>query len=176
MMMVNTMMRNLNGAMGSIDRSYEQLSSMSRVNRPSDDPVALARILRIRDNKVENAQYTRNSGYAKTWLDITDTSLDQANQAIIRAKELAVQGANGVYDEEQRQSMAKEIDQLLQHMVEIGNSSYEGRYIFGGYRSNLKPYDLTSKGANFPGNTGNIITEVARDVMLPYNVPNNRAT
>ncbi len=175
MMMVNTMMRNMYGVMGAMDKSYEQLSTMSKVNRPSDDPIAMSRILRIRDSKTENEQFTKNSGYAKTWLDITDTALDQANQAIIRAKELAVQGANGVYDEAQRESMAKEIDQLLQHIVEIGNSSYEGRYIFAGYRSNLAPYELTSKGANFPGNTGDVITEVARGVMVPYNVPNNRA-
>ena len=174
-MMTNHLMSNMYNVLGIMDKTNEQLSSMSKVNRPSDDPLALARIMRIRTGLSENDQYSKNISYAKTWQDITDTAMGEVSSALQRAKELSVQAAHGGYDADQRAAIGQEIDQILEHLVDIGNTSYQGKYIFGGYRSNSTPYELTSKGANFPGNTGSVITEISKGVYLDYNLANNRA-
>ena len=42
-----------------------------------------------------------------------------------RINELAVQGANGIYNQEQLADMGKEVDQLLAQLIQIGNAKTE---------------------------------------------------
>jgi flagellar hook-associated protein 3 FlgL len=52
-----------------------------------------------------------------------------------RMRELTVQGANGVYNTEQCQNIAAEIEQLRGQTVIIANSTYAGRYVFSGFKT-----------------------------------------
>lgn len=166
---------NMYNVMGKMDKVSEQLTTLKKVNRPSDDPLAIARILRFKNGLNEMTQYDSNTKRANSWLTLTDAALDQAGSMVQRARELAVQMSNGTYSEDQRQNASKEIDQLLQGAVDISNASSEGKYLFGGFRSNKAPYTLTSYGANMLGNTGDLKTEIAQGTFLNYNVSNNRA-
>lgn len=89
-MMTNHLMSNMYNVLGIMDKTNEQLSSMSKVNRPSDDPLALARIMRIRTGLSENDQYSKNISYAKTWQDVTDTAMGEVSSALQRERGLSV--------------------------------------------------------------------------------------
>ena len=128
-------------------RSSEQLSTGKRINRPSDDPEAVKTISAFRQSSDRIEQYLRNLQTAdRYWLQ-TETAIGRDNDALIRARELAVQGNNGTLGADQREMIAEEVHQLAQEMLSAANTKINGEYIFSGFRSNTAAYEFD---ANFP--------------------------
>ena len=67
----------------------EQISSGKRINSPSDDPLGLSTVLAYRSELSANTQYESNIDYANGQLSQMDTSLQQVDNLLARAKELA---------------------------------------------------------------------------------------
>ena len=58
------------------DKINTQLSTGSKINRPSDDPVVAIRALRLRTNLSQvNKYYKKNVPDAESWLDITESAI-----------------------------------------------------------------------------------------------------
>jgi len=53
-----------------------------------------------------DGQYQRNVGEASSWQNVTDTALANVNDAVLRARDLVIQGANDTVGPEGRQGMA----------------------------------------------------------------------
>lgn len=64
----------------------------------------------------------------------------QANELLVRAKEVASQASNETYSAEMRRQLGAELFQLRDHMVSLANSTYQGRYIYGGAADDQPPY------------------------------------
>lgn len=171
-MMTSTLMRNLYTNMNKMNKTDNQMSSQTNISRPSDDPAGLAQVLRITTSQAEIKKYSDNVENATTWLGMSDTALGQAGDLLHRVKELAVQGANGTNTSEERNSDADEVEQILNQMVEIGNSNYEGKYIFGGFRTDAPPFkiDAASNDVTYNGDAGAISAEVGKGVTMKYNI------
>lgn len=88
-----------------------QAATQKRVNKPSDDPSAAARVLSARTEERGSRQFFRNMQYAKDFLEFTDNSLSELNEILIRAKELAIgQSSDAGANAMTRQVTAREID------------------------------------------------------------------
>jgi flagellar hook-associated protein 3 FlgL len=99
-----------------------QAATQKRVTKPSDDPIAAARVLGARLDLKGTEQYIKNLNYAKGFLDYSEQSLGDLSDVLVRAKELAISQANDASANEQtRRSVAAEIDQLHGHAIQIGN-------------------------------------------------------
>ena len=166
---------NVHLVQGKVDKTSEQVTTSSKLNSLTDDPVALAKVLQIQNNRDQISQYKDNISQAQDWLTATDTALDSATKLIQRAKELAVEMRNDSNSPTDRINAATEVDQLLDSAVDIGNSDLEGNYLFSGNNSSTTPYQVATNGATFTGNTGYAKVEVGNGVYVSYNVPNNRA-
>ncbi|MFP4516998.1 MAG: flagellar hook-associated protein FlgL, partial [Desulfovibrionales bacterium] len=130
------------GFIDSLNRSTAQLhelnlqgSTQKKVNRPSDDPQGTARILQYRDSLNQLGRYRENVDTAKGWLNLADSTLLEVNNLIIRARELAEQGATGTYSADNREQMSYEARQLFEQMVSLANTSFEGQSIFAGHKT-----------------------------------------
>jgi len=137
-MMVSRMMLNMNTNLRNMDKEQNDLSTGVKIHRPSDDPVLVARSLKIHTDIAENEQFTRNVDDAYSWLDKTETSLKELNNVLQRVRELSVQAANGLLTAEDTQKIQSEVEQLKEHMVKIGNDTYIGRHIFSGFKTDEK--------------------------------------
>lgn len=102
-MLSSNMLRNLNNSYSKMGKLQEQLTSGSKINRPSDDPVAAIKGMGYRTdlNKVE--QFTRNMNQVNSWIDTTDESLGQVSEALKRVQELVTQAANDTNDSDDRE-------------------------------------------------------------------------
>lgn len=141
--MVNTQyMRNLNNNLNRMNTMQEQMSTSRKINRPSDDPVGLSYALRYRSELSANEQYQENVSSAVSWLEYTDTMLSQAGNILTKARELSVQAANGTNSEDALQAISSEMKQLYEQLVTIGNSSFNGKHIFNGQKTDKPPYTL----------------------------------
>jgi len=75
-------------------------SSQKQINRPSDNPIGMARVLSYRDSLKSLDQYRKNVDTAQGWLGLADENLMQVSTIISRLKELAQQGATGTFSAE----------------------------------------------------------------------------
>lgn len=174
-MLGQNVVNNINRNLEYMYRVQEQMSTGKRVNRPSDDPIVVARVLAFKTSIAANDQYKKNMEDAKGWIDASESALGMATDVLQRARELAVYGANGTMPEESMQALGEEVEQLLDEMVQVANTSYGGRYLFGGTYTTDTPFVRESDPANpdFPvkynGNTGEQNWEIAPGVVIPVN-------
>lgn len=118
-----------------------KMSSGKEISRPSDDPYRAGRALRLQQELDGIRQYSRNAGEALGWQRVTDTALGHITDMAQRARELVVQGANDTLAAEGRNAIADEIDQLIAGMKQEANATYDGRYVLGGFRTDIPPFD-----------------------------------
>ena len=143
-----SLLTNLNNNLGKLQEYQDQLSSGKRLNSISDDPAATARLLTAKSAMQAQEQYNSNMDYAGGWLDTADNALDSAGQVLQRATEIAVMGANGALNKESMQALGDEMDTLVAEMVQIGNTNYAGRYIFGGGNSATSPFTISGQDSD----------------------------
>lgn len=77
--------------------------------------------------------FEQNAEDARSWMDITESSVNDAIQTMQRIRELTVKAASGVYTLEEKETIASEIEELRDHIIQDGNTSYAGRYVFSNY-------------------------------------------
>lgn len=179
-MMNSQLLLNLNRNARTMNDTQLQLSSGQKINKPSDDPVGITYSLRYRAELSSNEQYTKNVDSALSWLDYNDTVLGQAGDVVQKIRELSVQAATGSNPQSALDSINKEVMQLKGQLVDIANSTLNGKYIFNGEQYSTKPYDF-AKGADgtydvskpITTDTGQIQFIVGDDVRMPISTTGN---
>jgi flagellar hook-associated protein 3 FlgL len=169
-MLNNSMLRNLAQNSQRMGKMQETLASGKRINKPSDDPIGIGYSMRYRSELATNEQYESNVTDGISWLGFTDNVLNQAGNGLQRARELAIQGATDSNPPEARAIIAKEIDQILNHILNIANSQYNGRYIFNGEKTDVKPFASIDEALNKTTDSGKIEYEIGRDVTVDVNL------
>ena len=140
-------------------RTQNQIASQSRIEELRDDPIAAAHATRYRSYQVRLERFSDNTQTIKHRNQLTEGYLQQAVDMLQRARELAVQGANGSYAPEDLAYMGGEVDQLLAEMIEVANArSADGTTMFAGDRSLQLPF-RPLRGIS-AGGARELITEV----------------
>ncbi|MCR4431689.1 MAG: flagellar hook-associated protein FlgL [Tepidanaerobacteraceae bacterium] len=152
-------MRNLTNNLKRMSDREDMLSSTKRVRKPSDDPVSAVLAMRLRNTLSGIEQYTKNVNDALTWLKSTETALTNTNDILQRIRELTVKASNGTLTADDRQTILDEISQLKEQLVQEANASYNNRYLFGGYITDEKPFEMVD---------GKIVSNTK--LSLPYSV------
>lgn len=152
----------------SIYRINKQMATGRMVNSASDDPASAHKILTSRSVLSSIDQYDRNADFGLASLSFTETALDRTKDIIIRLQELAVTAVNGLSNAETRSLVKAEVDNLRDSLIQIGNSNFEGRYIFSGYKTDTAAFD--SAGAYLgDANTQSIKVGSAASVQIGVN-------
>lgn len=139
-MLSNTMLRNLNSSYTRMATLQEQISTGSKLLRPSDDPVGVTKAMSYRTQLEQNEQYQSNLDTATKWLDMSDDALGQVTKAMTRVQELITQAANDTNQTVDREKMLVEIQQIREEIKDIGNTKIGDSYIFSGTRTNEPVY------------------------------------
>lgn len=169
-MLIRNVLTNINTNLKAMSKSQNQMSSGKTVRRPSDDPIVVARVLSFKTSLASMEQYDKNLQDAKGWVDASESALSMATDTLQRARELAVYGANGTLPEESMQALAYEIDQLIDELVQTANTSYGGRFLFGGTQTTEAPFVRSSgSSVTYKGNTGSLEWEIAPLVTITVN-------
>lgn len=121
-----------------VSKYQDQLSTGKKIKVASDDPVVAARALKLRTDVAKSEQYQKNIDDSQTWLVATDEALGSLGDVLQSARELAVQAANGTNTDEETQDIAAEMKQLKVQAIHLANSTYAGRYIFSGFKTDQK--------------------------------------
>ena len=126
----------------------EKLATEKEVNRPSDDPSGMAKILGYRSSRAAISNYQDNVTQGKSWLTVTETKLSSIEDLLVSAKEIAIAQGTATASADTRASAAETLQPLIDEMLSAANSTYGNRYIFGGSKADSEPFSATSSAAS----------------------------
>lgn len=158
--MSNTIIKSIQNNLGSMARSQEQLATSKRLLRPSDDPNVMGQFLSIKSGLSYMEQYNRNIDDGLSYLDMSDTSMGTLGDILAKASEFAVQAANDSYSAEDRAAIAEQVDKMIDQVVDLGNSSVGGKYIYAGTTNSTPPFERVGDQIIYSGDTNEIRREV----------------
>jgi flagellar hook-associated protein 3 FlgL len=159
-MMSNGSVTAMQTSLSRLAKLQEQLATGRVLNRPSDSPTDTTSAMRIRSSLADVQQYGRNAEDGNGWLSTIDSALTGANDEVLRARDLALQGANaGAVGPEARAALAAEVDQIRESLINTANTNYLGRPVFGGVTAGPEAYDATGAYVGVPGAVNRTIGE-----------------
>ncbi|MBX9766036.1 MAG: flagellar hook-associated protein FlgL [Bdellovibrionales bacterium] len=163
--------RNMSDTRSKLSELQNQAASQKKINKPSDDPIGMPKVLAARTEHTNTEQFLRNINSAKTFLEYTDQSLGDLSESLMRVKELAIgQASGGSATAQTRMMVAAEVEQLYEQSVQIANRKLGERFIFGGFHTTEKPF---GNRGEYLGDQGQVMIEVTKGSFIPMNVPGN---
>jgi len=172
-MIMNNARVNINGNKVAVDAGDTQMTTQKKISRPSDDPVIAVRSLRLQTQLSKVDQYlNKNITDAESWMDITESALNNTVSCLTRLKELTNQGANDINNENDRKSILQELKQLQEAIFSEGNADCAGRTVFTGYRTD-KNLCFTSDDVN---SKYNITQKLSYDDLTNFRYYNHKVT
>jgi len=147
-MMTNSMLVRINNNMNQLDKYYTQMSSGKKIQMPSENPILASRALKLRNIVSSTEQYSSNAKQAVSWMETTESAFKNVNSILTSMSELCVQGASDQYKEDDRQKILNQFNSYVEQLESELNSTYMGRYVFSGYKTNIPPIikdDFTGK-------------------------------
>ena len=120
-LLANTLNSNLSRISEKLLKAQEQISSGKRINRPSDDPIGMGKVLDFRTTISQIDQYNRNITNGQGWLQLTDSTLSDIDNLITSAKTLAVSQATETSSAQTRADTAEEVKNIIAVKEASGN-------------------------------------------------------
>jgi flagellar hook-associated protein 3 FlgL len=120
----------------------KQVATGQRIANPSDDPAAIARVLRLQGERREIQQFARNNDRALNVSQSSFAAIEQMKHQSDRAGEIAVLGT-GTTSPDAYRAYAAEMDQMIEQALQTVNTKYGGEHLFGGTKSNTAPFTAT---------------------------------
>lgn len=107
----------------SLEKTLEKLSSGKRINKASDDVAGLAISQKMEAQIRGLKQASRNALDGISLIQTAEGALNEVQAMLQRMRELAVQGANGIYDGKDLEAIANEIKELTEQIDKIANET-----------------------------------------------------
>lgn len=147
-MLTNSLLGNVNKNLTRMQTYEDQVSSSVRVNKASDDPVAAAKILKAKSELNSQEQYSTNMEYASGLLSTVDGALSSVDDVLTRARAVAVSGSTGTTTTDSMTALADDVGSLIDELVQVANTDYNGTYVFAGGETGTVPFSLTKDSSN----------------------------
>lgn len=177
-MLARNFLNNLNTSYSKLAKYQEQLASGKKINKLSDDPLSAMKGISYRRTVAQVKQYEDNFSEASTWIETTNDALDEANQVLQRIRELVVEGSTDTETPSDRQSIADEVEQLRDQLVDIANTKVNDKYIFNGTNTTEKPISTdisTFDGSTTLGiNNNPVKIELSKGIYLQVNADGSK--
>lgn len=157
--------------------AMEEIATGRRVNMPSDDPAAFAADIQNQADQRQVDQYLQNTTSLEGMFQTADSTLSSVVTSLNQAISLGTQGANGTLSLSDQQALALQVQAIQAQMVQLGNTSYQGNYIFAGTATTTKPFVLDptqASGVTYNGNSGTNSVQIADGRSLQTNVPGSQ--
>ena len=130
-------------AQSQVSKLQTQMGSGKRIQTASDDPQAAAQLSELKSELSRMATLQRNIDSANSSLSVEESALASINEGLSRVRELSIQGNSSAISENERELLAREIDQLFDHLLSLANTqSVNDEYIFAGSASATQAYDV----------------------------------
>jgi flagellar hook-associated protein 3 FlgL len=170
-LMASQMVDNINTLESSLDTLDEQISSGQQLTLPSDNPTATSIVLQLQDELATNTQDTTNVSTDQSLMSATDSALQSVSSALSQANSLLLSGNNSTNTTTEFQSLANQVQSIIQGLLNTANSTYQGQYLFGGSETNSPPFQQLSDGTIlYTGDNASINSYIDGNLTVANNV------
>lgn len=166
-MLISNMTYNLNNSMRRQELLQYQTSTGKKFRIPSDDPIGASKSLKFNTDLSKLEQYKRNAEDAQSWMKETEMALTEINNILHRANHLTVQASTQTNSPDDLKKIKAEISELKGHLIQIGNTTYAGRSIFTGYKTDK---NLLNEDGTYNVSLPEIVGGAAQGERVTYNV------
>lgn len=126
-----------------LNKVNNQIGSQHKIQELRDDPIAAGHLVRYQSylNRVNN--FEKNALTLSDQFTLREGYMTDSLEIMQRVREIAVQGANGIYNKDDMKNMATEVDELLKQLVQNANAvSSDGNSLFAGTNTKATAFDI----------------------------------
>lgn len=123
--------------------------------------------LKLEHEELALEQGIDNSNTAFTRTLNTDKALSELSQTALQFKTKLIQAANDIHSPISREAIARDLQKLKEHMLNIANTSIGGEFLFAGSNVKTRPFD---DDGTYKGNNERLETLISSKNLMPYNI------
>ena len=163
----NTLISYINQQAGNLLMTQQQIASQKRINKSSDDPIGMGQVLGYRNKIAVTDQYQENIERGMTRIEFNELTLDFASDLVDTARELAAEYSGSTQSAATRQSVALQVKDIYDQVMQMANSKFNGNYIFSGHATNTAPFSRDADfNATYSGDEGEFRIMVSDNVEV----------
>ena len=136
--MVQSIVRYLTRQNEAIFDRQNVIASGKKINKPSDDPLGMGRVLSYRQSIASIEQYQSNIQSGKTRLEVVEANLDLVDNLLQVVRSLAETQVAGTTAS--RQLAAEDLKSIYDQVLDLANSKLNDNYLFSGYQTKTAPF------------------------------------
>jgi flagellar hook-associated protein 3 FlgL len=134
-----SVVRNIQNNSDRLQNLQETMSSGRRINRLSDDPIGATQALDYRTKLSFFDMLKHVTEQTFTWLDRSEAELSHVGDLLQHTKTLALAQANDSADGASRRVTGQEVQDIMDALVQSGNSRLGKIYLFAGSKTLTQP-------------------------------------
>lgn len=172
--MVNAdFLNNLATTTNKVQNTMNQLASLKEVNKASDNPLLVSKILDLNVSISQNSSYATTISDAKDWTTTQDGALQLVEKSMNNIRNIIVAVNNsGFLTDSEYKAYKSELQQEIGTIVDAMNTNYDGRYIFGGSKTTEPPFEVAKdangeiNGLKYNGDETELAREISNGVSI----------
>lgn len=183
--MMSSYLKDIQNNLQSMDKLNTQMNTGKQVNKVSDDPLRTVKIMNLNNEIADIEKYNYNADEITGWLDMTDEALDTVGTLTSEIKTLLT-SISGTYGKDEIKAVQTNVNEKIKQIGEAFNTTYAGKYIFGGSITDEPPVKVTTDES---GNVklsinnsdeerinANLSAAVSNGIKVDYNLNINQIT
>lgn len=143
LLMNNSYLNNISSTKSKMDSLSQKIANQSNILKPSDSPIGTSKILRLSSKISSTDLHINNIQNSFGFVNETIRSMESI-EGEISGLLVTLTEANNAINSDNLASYADQLDKVLDNILTAANSSYDGKYLFGGTSFSTKPFSLTS--------------------------------
>lgn len=150
-------------------QAQTQVSTGQKYSSFADDPRAQSSVMQTSSALNALDQYQRNINDATARANMEDSVLQQLTDTVTRASSIATQQGTSTSNAANRLAAKQEVDNLLNFATSLGNTQYQGTYLFGGDNVTSAPVTSSPPFYDVAAPSGTHTTEISTGQLFKSN-------
>ena len=149
-----------------------KISTGQAITEASEAPLEAVKLSALEERVTQLDGYQRNVGLAQDRLALSDTTLGEVDNILVRLREQAITATGATTNETDLGVIRVEVQQLRAAMLDLANTrSSDGEALFGGYATDIVPFQTTADGRiEYRGDGGQHTLAASESMRLPTSV------
>jgi len=170
-MVSETVGYNLQQGLLRLERFAGQLSTGKLIQKPSQDPAGVSKVMHYNTAIKRNEQFRKNMNEALGWLNTTESALMDVVETLQEVRTHIISGASDTVSAQDRKVIATIVEELQGHLLSLANTDYNGLYIFAGHQTTQRPYRFDGEGQLvYHGDQGRRVMEISLNQAMTVNI------
>lgn len=169
----NRYLSGVNNTKSSMQKIQQQILTQSKINKPSDSPSGTVKTMRIQNQIDSYDTYINNIDNGLALLQTTATSMEKIQDEVQSLSIMLTDINSAVIDNSKLNGFADKVDLAINSLLDLANTQFNNKYIFGGTDYSAEPYGYNVAGTaviqNVPSTAGELKIRINTNTIQKIN-------